>query len=116
MLVNQSIRTAFIAGIAATVLAAAMTVESVHAGRAAPGALRQAAPGSAQPGAAQPPMAAPTTAYVGSQACRRCHAQTYERWSKTRMANVVRDPREHPEAVPHRRVLLTSTSLPAPVL
>ncbi|MBS1819230.1 MAG: cytochrome C [Acidobacteria bacterium] len=76
-----------------------MTVESVHAGRAAPGALRQAAPGSAQPGAAQPPMAAPTTAYVGSQACRRCHAQTYERWSKTRMANVVRDPREHPEAV-----------------
>jgi predicted CXXCH cytochrome family protein len=37
--------------------------------------------------------------YVGSTACRKCHAPTYERWSKTRMANVVRDPREHPEAV-----------------
>jgi predicted CXXCH cytochrome family protein len=37
--------------------------------------------------------------YVGSQACKRCHAPTYERWSKTRMANVVRDPKEHPEAV-----------------
>ena len=44
-------------------------------------------------------MTPPTTAYVGSQACRRCHAPTYERWSKTRMANVVRDPREHPDAV-----------------
>ena len=39
------------------------------------------------------------SAYVGSQACRRCHTATYERWSKTRMANVVLDPREHPEAV-----------------
>jgi len=44
-------------------------------------------------------MAAPSTAYVGSQACRRCHTTTYDRWAKTRMANVVRDPREHPEAV-----------------
>ena len=39
--------------------------------------------------------------YVGSQTCRRCHAATYERWSKTRMANVVTDPhdaagRDHP--------------------
>jgi predicted CXXCH cytochrome family protein len=37
--------------------------------------------------------------YVGSQSCQRCHAPTYERWSRTRMANVVRDPKEHPEAV-----------------
>jgi predicted CXXCH cytochrome family protein len=45
---------------------------------------------------AQP--AAPAT-YVGSQACQRCHAPTYERWSKTRMAKVVQDPKAHPEAV-----------------
>ena len=37
--------------------------------------------------------------YVGSQSCRRCHAPTCERWAKTRMANVVRDPKEHPDAV-----------------
>ncbi|HKT79724.1 MAG TPA: cytochrome c3 family protein [Vicinamibacterales bacterium] len=37
--------------------------------------------------------------YVGSQTCRRCHAAIYERWSKTRMANVVVDPKQHPEAV-----------------
>jgi len=37
--------------------------------------------------------------YVGSQACERCHAQLYEHWKKTPMANVVRDPREHPEAI-----------------
>src|SRR5262245_57192391 len=41
----------------------------------------------------------PASDYVGSQSCRRCHAPTYERWSKTRMANVVRDPKQHPEAV-----------------
>ena len=37
--------------------------------------------------------------YVGSQACEKCHAQVYERWKKTPMANVVRDPHEHPEAI-----------------
>jgi predicted CXXCH cytochrome family protein len=37
--------------------------------------------------------------YVGSQACEKCHAQIYERWKKTPMANVVRDPRLHPEAI-----------------
>jgi len=35
--------------------------------------------------------------YVGSQSCGKCHADIYERWKKTPMANVVRDPREHPE-------------------
>lgn len=54
---------------------------------------------AAQPQAVAATMAAPSTAYVGSQACRRCHASTYDRWAKTRMANVVRDPKEHPEAV-----------------
>lgn len=37
--------------------------------------------------------------YVGSTACQKCHAQIYEDWKKTPMANVVRDPREHPEAI-----------------
>ena len=37
--------------------------------------------------------------YVGSAACEKCHAQIYERWKKTPMANVVRDPSEHPDAI-----------------
>jgi len=37
--------------------------------------------------------------YVGSQACQKCHAAIYAHWLKTPMANVVRDPREHPEAI-----------------
>ncbi len=37
--------------------------------------------------------------YTGSAACQSCHAALYQRWSKTRMANVVRDPKLHPEAI-----------------
>ena len=37
--------------------------------------------------------------YVGSAACKVCHADTYSRWKNTRMANVVRDPREHPNSI-----------------
>jgi len=37
--------------------------------------------------------------YVGSAACQKCHTEIYERWKKTPMANVVRDPREHPDAI-----------------
>lgn len=37
--------------------------------------------------------------YVGSAACQKCHEQIYEHWKRTPMANVVRDPREHPEAI-----------------
>jgi predicted CXXCH cytochrome family protein len=37
--------------------------------------------------------------YVGSTACKSCHGDLYERWRKTPMANVVRDPREHPDAI-----------------
>jgi predicted CXXCH cytochrome family protein len=56
---------------------------------------------------AVPPASAPapvvrapvSLTYAGSQACRPCHAAIYERWKVTPMANVVRDPREHPEAV-----------------
>jgi predicted CXXCH cytochrome family protein len=37
--------------------------------------------------------------YAGSAACEKCHAEIYERWKKTPMANVVRDPREYPDAI-----------------
>ena len=37
--------------------------------------------------------------YVGSESCKGCHLQAYNGWKKTRMANVLRDPKEHPEAV-----------------
>lgn len=36
---------------------------------------------------------------VGSVACEKCHAQIYEHWQKTPMANVVRDPHQHPDAI-----------------
>src|SRR4051812_2360242 len=44
---------------------------------------------SQSPPAQQPPSPAvqSTATFVGSQSCRRCHTATYERWSKTRMAN-----------------------------
>jgi predicted CXXCH cytochrome family protein len=40
-----------------------------------------------------------TAHYIGSQACEKCHTQIYDHWKKTPMANVVRDPREHPDAI-----------------
>ncbi len=48
---------------------------------------------------AQEAQTATSAKYVGSQACQKCHAEIYERWKKTPMANVVRDPREHPDAI-----------------
>jgi predicted CXXCH cytochrome family protein len=56
-------------------------------------------PVSPQNALAQAPAAVQPPAYVGSAACNRCHAPIYERWKRTRMANVVRDPREHPDAI-----------------
>jgi predicted CXXCH cytochrome family protein len=44
-----------------------------------------------------PATAAPT--YVGSAACKTCHSAVYARWQKAPMANVVRDPKEHPDAI-----------------
>jgi predicted CXXCH cytochrome family protein len=42
----------------------------------------------------------PTNAhYVGSASCQKCHSAIYESWRKTLMANVVRNPHEHPEAI-----------------
>ena len=40
-----------------------------------------------------------TSTYTGSRACAKCHEGIYARWQKTPMANVVRDPREHPDAI-----------------
>jgi predicted CXXCH cytochrome family protein len=47
---------------------------------------------------AQAPATAERT-YTGSAACANCHASVYARWEKTRMANVVRDPKIHPDAI-----------------
>ncbi|MGB6599029.1 MAG: cytochrome c3 family protein, partial [Candidatus Acidiferrum sp.] len=47
----------------------------------------------------QQAAAAKSAHYVGSAACQKCHAEIYEHWQKTPMANAVRDPREHPEAI-----------------
>ncbi len=49
--------------------------------------------GKAQPGPS------PAAHYVGSKACASCHQDQYNRWSKTKMANVVTDPKVHPEVV-----------------
>lgn len=46
---------------------------------------------------AQVPAPGPT--YVGSGTCADCHLPIYERWAKTRMANVVTDPRVRPQIV-----------------
>jgi len=40
-----------------------------------------------------------TAHYVGSEACEKCHEAIYRRWKKTPMANVVLDPRQHPDAI-----------------
>jgi len=37
--------------------------------------------------------------FVGSSGCQKCHEQIYAHWKKTAMANVVRDPKEHPDAI-----------------
>ena len=37
--------------------------------------------------------------YVGSEACKSCHLAAYNGWKKSRMANILLDPHQHPEAV-----------------
>ena len=37
--------------------------------------------------------------FTGSESCRKCHAKEFNGWKQTRMANIVRDPKLHPEAV-----------------
>lgn len=48
--------------------------------------------------------------YIGSAACQVCHPAIYNSWKNTRMANVVRDPKDHPEAI------LPDLSKPDPLL
>lgn len=43
--------------------------------------------------------AAHSATYVGSAACKSCHPKVFSRWAATRMANVVQDPRVHPERI-----------------
>jgi predicted CXXCH cytochrome family protein len=43
--------------------------------------------------------AQPKASFVGSESCKGCHAAAYAGWKQTRMANVIRDPKEHPDAV-----------------
>ncbi len=47
----------------------------------------------------EPTLTSGSGHYVGSQVCAKCHKEIYERWQKTPMANVVRDPHEHPDAI-----------------
>jgi predicted CXXCH cytochrome family protein len=51
---------------------------------------------------AAPPPSSPPAAraeFVGSASCESCHQDIYNRWKMTRMANVVRDPKQHPDAI-----------------
>ncbi len=48
---------------------------------------------------AQAQQARPAGGFVGSAACKDCHRSQYDRWQKTLMANVVVDPKAHPEVV-----------------
>jgi predicted CXXCH cytochrome family protein len=57
------------------------------------------APTVPQPIADEQEAAVREAHYVGSAACQTCHQEIYARWAKTRMANVVRDPKLHPEAI-----------------
>jgi hypothetical protein len=46
-----------------------------------------------------PPAPAGNREFVGSAACQSCHQDIYTRWKSTLMANVVRDPKQHPDAI-----------------
>ena len=53
-------------------------------------------------GPLRPPVGAnphPAAGYTGSAACAGCHRDIYERWRKTPMANVVRDPKIDRDAI-----------------
>jgi predicted CXXCH cytochrome family protein len=49
--------------------------------------------------AAEQARAVSGAGYVGSRACQSCHQEIYARWARTRMANIVRDPKLHPDAI-----------------
>src|SRR5690349_3642256 len=59
-------------------------------------ALTSCSPAPPQPSAAEGKAEAQ---FVGSAACQSCHRDIYDRWKDTLMANVIRDPRQHPSAI-----------------
>ena len=63
------------------------------------GLMTQAEPPAARMTGSFAPDRVADAHYVGSAACKTCHLDIYDRWKQTRMANVVRDPREHPDAI-----------------
>src|SRR5579859_7320690 len=51
------------------------------------------------PASGEPRWSPASAHYVGSASCEKCHADIYAHWHKTPMANVVRDPHAHPDAI-----------------
>jgi predicted CXXCH cytochrome family protein len=41
----------------------------------------------------------PKYAFSGSKACETCHKEIYDRWKNTLMANILVDPKQHPEVI-----------------
>jgi len=62
-------------------------------------AQQQRLPAAPAPGQAPIPATFAAQRYVGSARCQSCHADVYQRWQRTPMANVVRDPRQRPDAI-----------------
>jgi len=58
-----------------------------------------AAPLNVQSTTDRQPGPSPAGHYIGSAACQSCHENVFARWRKTKMANVVRDPKVHPDAI-----------------
>src|SRR6185295_16689948 len=80
---------------AVALLCVSLTTASLSS-QATPPRAPEAVAAQSSPASVQPPNG---WTYVGSQACAACHKAVYDRWSKTRMANVVTDPKVHPEVV-----------------
>src|SRR5262245_58717031 len=55
--------------------------------------------GCSSPAPSAPPAPAARAQFVGSASCESCHRDIYTRWKTTLMANVVRDPKQQPDAV-----------------
>ncbi len=69
-------------------LLAALSCSAIFACVAIPGVCKAA-----------PNAALAQSHYVGSESCKSCHQAAYAGWKQSRMANVIRNPKEHPDAV-----------------
>jgi predicted CXXCH cytochrome family protein len=103
-MVNVFIRERVLAGVVALGAIACVAVALV----AAPTSTAQKVPAGGSPpvlfaameaSAAQGQAPIPGAHLVGSKTCASCHRDEYAHWSKTRMANVVTDPKLHPDVV-----------------